>query len=839
MYKQIAEKLYDLFIVNHNAAAFQEKDGRYITKYVNISPIVIEKMLERKGCIGCYQQIYKNKYLRWICFDFDCKDKENPNINMLNIKYIKPFTEMLDKLNINYLKEFSGRRGIHVWIIFDRLIEKEVAYEIVERLMDKSAIFESELNDIDIDLFPQTPNSIGNKLGKQVKIPLSVHRKGGRSYFFTDDINIDDYDFFNSQYTILHNYECNKADYILKVLKINYSNELTKNIYKRIKVSKNISISIDDVINILSKTKVYKNIIKRFLDGTALTKDWFVMFGTLGRIDTDCILLKEFFKYSPNYNEEKTMENITKLKDKYFPATFKYLYSLYGLKIEDGIDKDITGLEYLLNEKNLNLEIEELCYEKKYFHINERNLFEDVETTLLKEKNYFIDNDEVISASIYNELNNISEYDCKQIKKEIDDIISGNINVRKKIKFFKYKRIESESKERILVSLSARDRIITTYLINKLLYDSQLKINSYSYNINFLSEKDVFFNWYSSWENYINQISNYLEIEYMNEYNMIVLDIKHFYDNVDILSIYKSFSNQLDNEKNNILRYLTKFNSKLMRNINTEKYSRIGVPQGPAYARVLAEVSLSFILQLIEKKCTEAKREHYKLLRYVDDIIIFYDDKIDGSELFSEIKGLLKLYGLELNMDKSRVYGKIKHIKQKEIDEILRREKFNYNLKKSEYMNLLSDEEIYENTSEYIRKRDEFNIGDINFIFSDYVDNTVKEIYLRRYANQIFKSSYGRGSGFIKFYKYIFSNTSLIIKYLEESYFKLIPLNSINFKNCINTFYILIDKKQIHPYIIKNILKRYIYEINQKDIDDIDDITTINALINYGGIYCE
>ena len=66
-----------------------------------------------------------------------------------------------------------------------------------------------------------------------------------------------------------------------------------------------------------------------------------------------------------------------------------------------------------------------------------------------------------------------------------------------------FERIESESKIRKMVSLSAYDRVLTSHLALNLFYGMSRKIKSYSYNPNYLSENDMFFHWYNSWGNYL------------------------------------------------------------------------------------------------------------------------------------------------------------------------------------------------------------------------------------------------------------------------------------------------------------------------------------------------
>ena len=63
MLKKIANKIFDLFVVNRNAMAVQLKDGNYVTKYVKVTDNDIYCMLKEKKSIGSYQQLYKSPYV--------------------------------------------------------------------------------------------------------------------------------------------------------------------------------------------------------------------------------------------------------------------------------------------------------------------------------------------------------------------------------------------------------------------------------------------------------------------------------------------------------------------------------------------------------------------------------------------------------------------------------------------------------------------------------------------------------------------------------------------------------------------------------------------------------
>ena len=87
--------LFDLFVVNRKAIAVQTSDGSYRTQYVTVTANDILCMLQEKKSLGTYQQLYKTPFLKWICLDFDCNDKSNPDLDCLYVECIKPINDFL------------------------------------------------------------------------------------------------------------------------------------------------------------------------------------------------------------------------------------------------------------------------------------------------------------------------------------------------------------------------------------------------------------------------------------------------------------------------------------------------------------------------------------------------------------------------------------------------------------------------------------------------------------------------------------------------------------------------------------------------------------------------
>lgn len=817
--------MYELFVVNPYAIAIQQNSGAYITKYVPFDDSLLRGMLEKRGAAGCYQQGFRNGLIKWICLDFDCRDKRNPQIQLLYSVIQRQLLSYLDAQGITYLTEFSGRRGIHVWIVFSSVLSKSLGFEIVNWL---SKQIELDNTLFGLDIFPATDSARGNKVGKQVKFPLSCHKDGGQSFLFVGNLDFEciyESDFYEQQYQILSQYHVNDVNVVCEKLEMPLVDDsLYKAKYKRYQIIENFHCSARDIEQILREVLVFKKIFERLQAGIPMQRDWFVLLGTLGAIDREGDLLKTIFAGSPAYDEKITGKNIVAWKNKYYPATFSYLYRVYGLSMEPELDGSQTGLEYLINRideiHGIKLELEELMEYK-----NEREYLHDIRQTAVKEQCYILYNDENLVIPVWNAMNHLTEYDYIKMNGIVEKIQCGELKSWDDKEYYKFLRVESEEKQRELVTLGAYDRIITTHLAMILAYDTNDMYHSFSYNVAFLSRDDIFYNWYTSWGNYIEKIKVFLEIPYLEEWGVIVIDVKKFYDSINFLTIYNLLKNDLKDTDRQIFEFLVKYNEELMREL---RGVRIGVPQGPAYARIVSEMYIDKVLKQLPGKVSD--QSQYILYRYVDDIVVFYKPAIDGKMLFDAICELLISNGMNINMEKSKLYGRIAALTDKDRRRILRKDKFNYMLQNSDFNMLRTEEEKNELYSE--KFSEEFQIEDVAFIFSKRTNEYYVYKYFQKNKKKIFSSIYGRGSIFMKFYKYIFSNRKFVLEALESECFEEIPLNSLNFKNCISCIYYALQKGMIDADIFKLLCVCYLEKINL-EIIETDERITINSLLRW------
>jgi hypothetical protein len=177
----LACKLFEYFIINQRYFAIQ-KNGYYYAKNQYINCKTIENILHNKNSFLCYQEDYN--LIKWICFDFDVNKELIDNgefeknksyfYKNLNIS-IQKLLDFLNKKDIKYLIEFSGNRGIHIWILFENNITRQDGYIIFQSILNKADI-ELDTQKFSLDKYPKSLYSNTNTdKGIGVKIPLSFH----------------------------------------------------------------------------------------------------------------------------------------------------------------------------------------------------------------------------------------------------------------------------------------------------------------------------------------------------------------------------------------------------------------------------------------------------------------------------------------------------------------------------------------------------------------------------------------------------------------------------------------------------------------------------------------
>ena len=845
----IAQKLYEFYVMNDKYLAVQMPDGRYIPKRITCTPLLIYDMLNKGASFGMYQQQYRRSWIKWICLDFDCK--EGGQLEGLVEKYVIPAAKRLEQLGIHYLAEFSGRRGVHLWIHTKGMITKSQGYSMIEELTGAYRLKLSADTKYGLDIFPAVAGG-GMKLGKQVKLPLSVHRKGGRSFFIPDVINVkvDDWihlpeqlDFWKIQDDILETYIPNDLEYLWKCLNISPEKEESDKglLYKKEYLVANRVFSLEEIRSCCKESSVLYVIMKRAEEGNLKYLDRLVLVGCFRNFSNGA-LLWDILKQQHNFKEDITRQYLDKLKNRYYPITMRYLYDLYGQKLEENIDPQITLAEYIADRLDISIEKiqqKEVLSQKKvekdikYFQMIQK-----------KELQYMKYDDEVLSVDDYLELSGLCQFDLLSIKRQFEAVIEGNITEHDlPVKYTMYERMEEGKNEpRILVSLCPYDRVLTTALIYELIENMGQRFHSYSYNLNYFYDAgSVFMPWYDSWKRFQQDVENYLFLDFFSENGIIKLDLTKFYDSIYIHALFRQIQeqgNQTENEEKKkridaILRYLGNYTEKLMLQM---KGNIRGVPQGPAYARVFAELFLTAVLDSFCRKY-HYTTETCRIMRYVDDMFIVYRG-IDGNQLLNRFSEYIFARGLEINRSKTLIYECIGDMSEREKESLFENGAANYEMKSIQGMELEDEELQQENIrlfEKYLHRKGSWSIKDANFILNRYLDPIFVDEYLNKYVITLVKQKVGRGSIYKRLYEELFKRDEWLEKFFAMELYRQIPQNTVNFKNFMSVCYFSVSRIKILNAHIKDNFVEWLNIISEGCMEEKGTVGAIIGLM--GGKY--
>ena len=763
----LATRLFDLFVVNDSVIAVQEENG-YRTKYIDsFDSDLICQLLKHHSSFGCYQQ-NQNGRIRWLCLDFDIKNKNcTPDesillLNNLLQNIISNVTEYLESHNLNYLLEFSGRRGIHVWVVFDKTFKKEIGYQLVSEICSKTRI-EEKLGEVyGLDKFPATTVISGKKIGKQVKIPLSYHKNGGQSFFINKNYN------FNNHPSIVDLYEQLE---ILKGYKLNNISEICKKyetgtlpsppIYIKYTENDGKELFIENIINTLRELSVFQLIFKRFEKGNPKTQDFLVLLGTLKPFSNSREIFRDILLHFNVFEEQEFDSNYSKFNLKYHPAKVGYLNRIYDISNTDYENK--TTYEYLCDKLGLPY-----SQAKAESYISDLNKYKNL---VEAERNYALYDDEILLPKTIHFLNQAEQVGFSEFQETLRSVDSeiASTPIPKYSIFTRKEEKNREIRSRNMVILPAMDRVITT----KFALDIYHEINSFQVGFSYIPTSSIsnriFIDWFILWNSYINKIKQYIQLPFWEDYYVMVFDLKHFYDSIDFLPIYDYLLSKLENGKNKFI-YLIKYNEKLMKDITQKRY---GVPQGPAYARILSEIFINETLSIFRK--TYPQYETLKLLRYVDDFFVMSKDD-NLHEFYNDLSCFLSQRRIRINSEKTKIYGIISELSEEEKNNILRKDtiKYTYTIDCNLFNPVQTKNQIYHDLL-----LDYDSVENIPFIFSKITDRYFQSKYFMENNKLIFSSKFGRGSIFNKAYKYFFDNFAELYDISHEA-IPHIPQDSIN-----------------------------------------------------------
>lgn len=826
--EELSRELFNSYFYNRRYYGRQIEDGSgkviYIRKRNKISATILKNMIESRKSIMSYQQV-KQK-LKWLCLDIDISkefiDKDfdfftNDEMKNKLFNVYEKVISILEKHEIHYVSEFSGNRGIHIWIFFDKEITKKMGYQIIRKIEQNLAMETNELGqEIIIDNYPKNGSAKTNTIGLGVKVPLSYHLRSNRySYLIKDTSEIRKIEhlsdeFLQEQLELIKNINENNADNVMKSLDI--IEEVNEEQFKRIEIQTAQTISLKSMIDVLSKSVLFKRLFDKPV-AHLNEKDRVVIVATLARLKTNdnenlgIDLLKEFFSSdTEHYDEDLTSEKIENLKNLY-PPNIKYLEELYNLKCSYCTENGFDNVCHLMQSE---IEVEIKTLEKNNGNLNK---------FIHAEVNYLRQNDEVPLTFIRDELGYL---EIDSLEQKIEKIYRNEFDY-KGIKSYKFIRNESSEKSRTLYSLGASDRVISSYLASKMtefMY-GDFSTNSYAYRLNQSNNDYIFENWSKAWLDYIYSIEGILNDGSYDEFYLIKLDIKSFYNSINHITLREvlleriklNFNEIKLNEIYPVISYLLELTKQIMN-------SDIGLPQGPAYARILAEFYLSKIDFVIEEFIDDDFENYF---RYVDDMFIILKNKARAEKILEKIKTTLDILGLELNSERDKFqFGLIKDLKHKVITKSFAK----YFVDGLDYEG--ASEELINNAKKLLNDLllNEFNeieVKELPFYLTHLIDKEVLNSKEKKIGELILKDDIGRGSLFKHFYNNIlFAGNEISLELNLDLISNLKGLGRSNlFSALIN------NHKKVSNDIIHFIIQSYFNE----DLLDYEEIELIRLIL--------
>lgn len=838
IYKIVSDKLFELFYVDDHKYGEQQKNGTYKLIKGIITPVTIEDMLINKKSLLTYQELHivNNALVKWICIDLDISKKEidNNEVNENNLQAVKKTADLvsdfLEIKEIPHLIECSGRRGFHIWVFFDQLISKENAYYFIQYIFSSvKNIFEK---DIVADLFPKVPYTNPNSkgIGYGIKLPLSQNKVSGKLSFLVHkhdffNFNSNDWlkevnsDFLEQQLEILNNVQTVSLKQIEPYIKESSKNSVYSKLFPiRQQITSKLpqNITLENILHALRKCENMNRILKDYEKGLG-NKERAILVGLLGQLkstnnpDFGKNILFELFSRIKGFDEKITLKKLETLH--YFkPITCKSLGPCSTCE-ESSISSPIELIDGVQLERLPAFAIENI----------DKIIFNKIQKSLI---NYSLKNDEV---PLFPQLELIKSIEFNDISTNISQIYNGNHKFI--VESYRFQRNEI-NKTRDLYNIDPVNNFISVYFtfqLNNLFY-SEISNNSYGYEFSSSFYKDnLFNNWFINWAKYTKKVENTLYGKEYEDYFLIKLDIKSFYDRIDLKRLkiklfeeapnaIKNKLNELDEESINkyksIIDYLIKLSEKTTGNKDK------GLPQGPAFARYLAEIYILGLDSLIENKfIIDQKREFYN--RFVDDIFIFVESEERANELFNNIKEWLSINNLEFNNEKTKI------INVKEYKESGEYHKFKDNVKydinfASRNKTLLSEVEIQEAISKLESLTEEVKFGlkdNLRFFYSQFTDNKRLNAIRKKMADILPFSDNGRGALYLMFYSNLVSN-------FPENFWsirnKINNIKGLSLTHYLNTILsneeLCLSKKIEIDEIIKSIYQR-------------DDITDADRLL--------
>lgn len=136
--------------------------GSYTVIREPLTDAIIAGHLQGSKTIGLYSS--PDSTTKWLCIDIDTLDQAE----------LRKVKKRVSQLGIPFLTEFSGKKGYHIWIFFNKPYPNRIARTLGQEIGPSH------------EIFPKQDHIEPSKLGNLVKAPLGTHQVTNNWCYFLD-----------------------------------------------------------------------------------------------------------------------------------------------------------------------------------------------------------------------------------------------------------------------------------------------------------------------------------------------------------------------------------------------------------------------------------------------------------------------------------------------------------------------------------------------------------------------------------------------------------------------------------------------------------------------------
>ena len=635
--------------------AFQGKDF-YRPINQSLSSDYITNHFKGFVTFGIYV-LTKSSLCNFICIDIDIPKSELDKVKFDDqnekYKYLKDELFTLQKIIIEELKidnnsillEDSGGRGYHIWIFFEESIPGNDALKLFYIIKN--------FTDLDFEFFPKQSNlTERRRYGNLIKLPLGIHQNYNyQSVFFT----ISD-----STISIISPLE-NNIKHLQKIKKVEKKKveQIIRDNKNLIEEKTNLEIKNDDIPSgsriyyedeldfLFQNCNALNQLKKKAEQNVELSHAEMFHFANciLSIPDKEDFLVNIIQKsYGVNFNRDYTSREIALIKNLYPTSCNKLIQEgICKRYCNDSIKKlnsntlytNTTPLSFWLNSQKIKRSIKN---EELLDFISD---IENIKNAYWKLKKYHK----------YEDVLFFDEFDFEQFEKYLDiyaEYISLYFQEKEEIPFLGYLKVNlpkkvdenGEMQYRQMAYSTVFDQVIIQIIFEaiSIIFEEDFQDSSfgYRYNTNTLYSDEIFQDWREFYYQFRNKILNKNRESNVNY--RIKCDIRMYYDNIQHDILLQQVQKYINEE------YIIRMIKRIIELYKYDDKKKKGLPQGPAYARILANLYLNEF----DKKISQSVLGYY---RYVDDLFFFVKNEKDAEDCLKKVTHLLDDLGLEFSQD--------------------------------------------------------------------------------------------------------------------------------------------------------------------------------------------